>query len=131
MKNTDKFEITVINCQINNGETDYIRERGTGSLRIKDSKYYIMYKTDTATVMIRLEGEYANVKRTGESSSDMDYRPGKTTAFEYSTPYGIMKMELFTKKLDYTLDEKGGAIQIQYDLCDIENNMEISIREKR
>ena len=130
-KNTDKFTVTVVNRQVNNGDTDYIRETGTGSLRVKDSKYYIMYKTDTATVMIRLDGKYANVKRTGESSSDMDYRPGEKTAFDYNTPYGVMQLALFTKKLEYTLDETGGEIKIQYELCDIENNMQISIKEKR
>ena len=131
MKNTDRFEIEVINRQVNNGETDYIRESGTGSLRIKDGMYYLMYKTDTATVMIRIEDDTANVKRTGESSSDMDYKPGRTTAFEYNTPYGNMRMELFTKKLDYTLNENGGVIKIQYELCDIDNNMQISVKEKR
>ena len=131
LKNTDRFEIEVINRQVNNGETDYIRESGTGSLRIKDGRYYLIYKTDTATVMIRIDGDTANVKRTGESSSDMDYKPGRTTAFEYNTPYGNMRMELFTKKLDYTLDETGGVIKIQYELCDIDNNMQISVREKR
>lgn len=131
LKNTDRFEIEVINRQVNNGETDYIRENGTGSLRQKDGKYYLMYKTDTATVMIRIEGDTANVKRTGESSSDMDYKPGTTTDFLYNTPYGNMRMELFTKKLDYNLDENGGVIKIQYELCDIENNMQISVREKR
>lgn len=130
-KNTDRFDISVINRQINNGETDYIRENGTGSLRIKDDKYYLMYKTDTATVMIRLEGKRANVKRTGESSSDMDYHPGETTGFLYNTPYGAMKMELFTKNLDYTINDKGGVIKIHYELCGIENNMQIFIKEKR
>lgn len=112
-------------------DTEYITESGDGSLRIKDGKYYIMYKTDTATVMIRLEGDNANVKRTGESSSDMDYRCGKATNFEYNTPYGMMRMELFTKKLEYRLDENGGVINLQYELCDIENNMEILVKEKR
>lgn len=129
-KNTDKFVVAVTNRQVNNGEIDYIRENGTGSLRIKDGKYYLMYKTDTATVMIRIEGNKANVKRTGESSSDMDYSPGKTTAFDYKTPYGMMKMELFTRKLDYSLDENGGVIRIQYELCDIENDMKITVKNR-
>lgn len=128
-KNTDKFAVTVTNRQVNGGDTEYITESGNGSLRIKDGKYYIMYKTDTATVMIRLEGDCANVKRTGESSSDMDYKCGQITHFEYNTPYGIMKMELFTKKLEYSVTETGGVIKLQYELCDIENNMEIVIEK--
>lgn len=130
-KNTDKFTVTVINRQVNNGETDCIRENGTGSLRVKDGKHYVMYKTDTATVMIRLEGDSANVKRTGESSSDMSYIAGKTTHFEYNTPYGTMHMEVFTKRLEYELNATGGVIKLQYELCDIENNMEIVVKEKR
>lgn len=130
-KNTDKFTVTVINRQVNNGDTEYISESGTGSLRVKDGKYYIMYRTDTATVMIRLEGDSANVKRTGESSSDMDYIAGKATHFEYNTAYGTMQMEIFTKRLEYELNATGGVIKLQYELCDIENNMEIVIEEKR
>lgn len=130
-KNTDKFTVTVANRQVNNGDTEYISESGTGSLRIKDQKHYIMYKTDTATVMIRLEGDSANVKRTGESSSDMDYIAGKATRFEYNTPYGTMQMEIFTKRLEYELNATGGVIKLQYELCDIENNMEIVIKEIR
>ncbi|MBQ3124116.1 MAG: DUF1934 domain-containing protein [Clostridia bacterium] len=129
-KNTDKFTVTVVNRQVNNGETDYIRESGDGSLRIKDSKYYIMYKTDTATVMIRLEGDIVNVKRTGESNSDMTYIAGKTTKFGYNTPYGTMQMEVSTRKLEYSITENGGIIKLQYELCDIENNMEIVIKKR-
>ena len=94
MKNTDKFIVKVKNRQTDKGDTEYITERGEGSLRIKDGKYYIMYKTDSATVMIRLEMGYANVTRVGESRSDMEYRAGKTTRFMYNTPYGAMEMEL-------------------------------------
>ena len=130
-KNTDKYTVSVTNRQINGGDTEYITESGDGSLRISDGKYYIMYRTDTATVMIKIDGDRANVKRTGESRSDMDYCRGKVTQFDYNTPYGTMKLELFTKKLEYKLDKCGGVIKLQYDLCDIENNMEIVIKEKR
>lgn len=130
MKNTDGYIITVTNCQINNGDTDRITEMGKGSLRIKDGRYYIMYKPENVTVMIRIDGDVVNVTRTGEVRSCMEYRLGKTTKFMYNTPYGEMAMEITTKMLAYDIGDCGGEIHLKYDLCGIDNNMEISIRKE-
>lgn len=127
LKNTDKFTVTVKNRQTNGTDTEYITETGIGSMRSSEGKYYIMYKTDTATVMIKLEKNTANVKRTGDTKSEMNYVCGKTTQILYNTPYGKMEMDLFTKSLKYTLDDLGGVINLRYSLCGIENDMEIII----
>ena len=131
MKNTDKFIVKVKNRQTNSGDTEYITERGEGTLRINDGKYYIMYKTDSATVMIRLEMGYVNVTRVGESRSDMEYRAGKTTRFMYNTPYGTMEMELYTKSINYSISACGGEIRLRYTLCDVDNDMQIVLKKKR
>ncbi len=131
MKNTDGYTITVTNRQVNNGDTDNITETGKGSLRITDGRYYIVYKPEGVTVMIRIDGDTATVTRTGEVRSCMEYRLGKTTSFMYNTPYGEMAMELATKMLAYDIDENGGEIHLKYDLCGIDNNMEILIRKER
>ncbi len=131
MKTTDGYVVSVINRQINNGETDCITETGKGSLRIKDGKYYIVYKPEGVTVMLRIDRDTVTVTRTGEVRSDMEYRLGKTTEFMYNTPYGKMAMELTTNMLAYTIDESGGEIHLKYSLCGIANNMEISIRKER
>ncbi len=128
--------MTVTNRQIIDGDTEIISEKGMGSLRCKDGKYYVMYKTDTATVMIKLCDGKANVKRTGASSSDIDYIKGKKTQFSYSTPYGEIKMELFTKSVDCSLSLNGGIIRLMYDLFTgdggfIENYMEINIKASK
>ena len=115
---------------MNNDEVDYITESGKGTLRIKDGRYYIMYKPEGATVMIRLSNDTLIVTRMGDVRSDMEYKTGRTTHFMYNTPYGAMEMEIATKLLTYSLDENGGEIHLKYDLCGIENNMEISIKEE-
>lgn len=109
------------------GDVEYIKESGSGSLREGNGKYYVMYKTENATVMIKVDGECVKVKRTGDARSDMDYKCGKTTHFMYNTPYGAMEMELFTKKLEYSLNSEGGTINLKYSLCGIENDMCISV----
>lgn len=127
LKNIDKFTVTVKNRQTNGTDTEYITETGAGSLRSSEDKHYIMYKTETATVMIKLEKNTANVKRTGDTKSEMNYVCGKTTQVLYNTPYGNMEMDLFTKSLKYTIDDSGGVINLRYSLCGIENDMEIII----
>ena len=131
LKNTDKFIVKVKNRQTNSGDTEYITERGEGTLRINDGKYYIMYKTDSATVMIRLEMGCVNVTRVGEIRSDMEYRAGKTTRFMYNTPYGAMEMELYTKSINYSISACGGEIRLRYTLCDVDNDMQIVLKKKR
>ena len=130
LKNIDEYTINVRNRQINNGETDYITESGNGSLRIKDGKYYIMYKPEGVTVMIRIDGNTLTVTRTGDVTSRMEYILGKETRFMYNTPYGAMEMELVTNMLAYTIDSNGGEIHLKYDLCQIENNMDIYVIKK-
>lgn len=130
LKNTDLFTVDVVNRQVNNGDTDYIKETGEGSFRVKDETFYVKYKTDTATVMLKLSEKKVTVTRMAESRSDMEYILGKTTRFMYNTPYGAMEMELLTERIDYELSDSGGKIILQYDLCGIENNMEITLIEK-
>ena len=130
LKNIDEYTVTVRNRQINNGETDYITESGNGSLRIKDGKYYIMYKPEGVTVMIRIDGNTLTVTRTGDVTSRIEYTLGNTTRFMYNTPYGAMEMELVTNMLAYTIDSNGGEIHLKYDLCQIENNMDIYVIKK-
>ncbi len=119
------------NHQTIDGETDIISEQGTGSLRESDGKWYIKYKTDGISVMLKIDGETVHVKRSGEYGSDIDYIRGKKTAFLYKTPYGIMDMELYTKDIRYTMSIFGGVVVLEYDLYAgtgiIENKMEIKI----
>ncbi len=129
-KNTDRFKIDVKNIQTNGNQTDTITESGYGSIRIKDSRYYVMYKTESATVMIRIDGDFAVVTRIGETRSDMEYRLGKPTKFLYNTPYGVMEMEILTRELVCELTDQGGVINLKYTLCDIENNMKITVSER-
>ncbi len=119
------------NHQTIDGETDIISETGTGSFRETDGKWYIMYKTGEVSVMLKIEGEKVHVKRSGEYGSDIDYIKGEKTAFSYTTPYGIMDMELYTKDIKYTMSVFGGVVILEYQLYAgsgiIENKMEIKI----
>lgn len=131
LKNTDKFRMLVTNHQIIDGDEEIISETGTGSARESEGVWYIMYKTDAVSVMLKICGDTAHVKRTGDYGSDIDYIKGKKTQFSYRTPYGVMDMELYTKDIKCSMSAFGGAVTLEYDLYagsgKIENKMEIKI----
>ncbi len=114
MKNTDNFKIRVINSQTIDGEVEEVSEIGHGSLREKNGTYYIVYRTESASVMIKTDGNYVDLKRTGDVSSQMHYEKGKNTCFDYNTPYGIIKMSVFTRSIICRLTADGGALRIEY-----------------
>ena len=132
-KNIDKVAVTVKNRQVIDGETDIISERCNGTIRCKNGVYFIMYKTESDTVMIKLDKDVVNVRRTGSSSSDIEYKIGKKTEFLYNTPYGAINMEIYTKSVQWDFSETVGKIRLVYDFyagggdC-IKNDMQIEIR---
>lgn len=123
--------MVVTNHQTIDGETDIISEQGTGSLRKSDGKWYIMYRTGEVSVMLKAEGDKVHVKRSGEYGSDIDYVKGKKTSFSYTTPYGIMDMELYTGDIKCSMSMFGGVLVLEYQLYAgsgiIDNKMEIKI----
>lgn len=130
-KTTEAYKVEVCNHQKIGTETEHIREIGKGSLRCGNDKYYIMYKTGRETVMIKLFGDKANVKRVGESNLDMEFVKNKRTEVMYDTPYGTVVMEILLYNIEYSLDNTGGNVLISYDLFaggdKIHNKMEIKI----
>lgn len=131
LKNTDRFRILVTNHQIIDGDAEVVSETGTGSVRKHDGVWYIMYKPEGVSVMIKLNADTAHVKRTGDYGSDIDYIKGKKTQFSYKTPYGVMDMEIYTKDIKHSMSVFGGVVVLEYDLFvgseRIENKMEIKI----
>lgn len=131
LKSTDKFKITVNNSQLIDGELQSVSESGRGSVRSRDGVHYIMYEVEGVTVFIKAQDGRVNVKRKGEYGSDTDYIIGKKTNFSYSTPYGVIPMEIFTHKAEHTISEMGGRLWLEYDIRmgadKIENKMEIKI----
>lgn len=131
LKNTDKFRMVVTNHQTMDSETDIITETGTGSLREAGGVWYVKYKADSVSVMIKVSGDIVHVKRSGEFGTDIDYIKNKKTQFPYKTPYGVMDMEVYTKNIRSALSMLGGVITLDYDLIAgsgvIGNKMEIKI----
>ncbi|MBN2259679.1 MAG: DUF1934 domain-containing protein [Clostridiales bacterium] len=67
----------------------------------------ILKATEDKVVMIR----------EGTGSSEMIFETGKRQESDYTTPYGIFKVEILTKSLNCEMSESGkGTIVIVYDM---------------
>lgn len=64
--------------------------------------------------MIKTGSTTVTVTRTGAVHSKLEYEVGKHKEFMYNTPYGAIKMTLFTKFIKYSLNENGGTIHLDY-----------------
>lgn len=135
MKNTDKFKIKVVNSQTIDGETESVAEDGIGSIREKNGVFYIVYKTNSATVMLKTDGTYVELKRTGDSQYTMNYAAGKSSSCGYNTPYGTINMNVFTKSIKCELTEDGGELAINYILetngDKLYNDISISVEKRK
>ena len=130
MKATDYYIVTVRNEQSSHDMHDTISETGRGTFRHKDGVCYLTYKTDTAKVLIRASKDEVKIKRTGDAGSEIKYRPGRRSYFEYETAYGSIAMSVYTSSV--AIDTDGGVIQLRYvletDGDEINNDVTITAR---
>lgn len=74
------------------------------------------------------------MSREGSVNSRMVFHEGQKHQFTYDTPYGALNMKLDTFRIHRALDERGGKLEIEYDL-DLEhsvisrNRFKINVRD--
>lgn len=115
-KNTKDFKISIVNTQTIDGHTDKISETARGSFRMENGKSYIVYQSGGSSNLLKVDGEVVTLNRTGEYGSKMRYEPGRHTGVAYKTPYGLIKMGLFTRFTEHCLTPDGGMVHLNYTL---------------
>ena len=98
-----------------------------GKFYDKDGKYYVSYvegeltgmeKCNT-TIKVSLDG-IVTMMRHGQTNTHMIFEKGKCHIGHYETPYGDFTISVTANKIDVSLDENGGNIDIDY-IMDINN----------
>ena len=69
----------------------------------------------TKTVFL-IKPDEVVLSRKGTVNAQMVFRPGESSDFLYRTEFGFLQMGLDTKRLECSLDEHGGSMEIEYDL---------------
>ena len=94
-------------------EGTYTYENGTGWFTYEETE--ITGMEGTTTRFDFTPGE-AVITREGSVSSRMIFMEGKRNVFLYNTPWGSMTMGIDTHKIENSLTEQGGNIEIDYTL---------------
>ncbi|KAB3532476.1 DUF1934 domain-containing protein [Alkaliphilus serpentinus] len=107
------------------GEENQIELTTEGTIYDKGDNIYIVYEEteisgmEGTTTTLKIEKDNKGLlKRYGTNVSTMVFEEGKRSNTLYQTMFGDFEMEVFTDKVDISLnrDKKRGKIQIDYDL---------------
>lgn len=69
---------------------------------------------DGTTTTLNIRGNSMILERVGSTTTNMEFKEGKTAVSLYNTPYGILDLNVDTKKLNISIDENGGEIYSKY-----------------
>lgn len=84
---------------------------------------------------LQIKPEEVILSRRGSVNAQMVFRRGEKQRFRYQTDFGALNLGVSTKRLETTLDEHGGDVEIEYDLNFNQsylsrNRFLINVREK-
>ena len=66
--------------------------------------------------MIKADGGKVSIRRSGASSSTMNYAENYAEEVLYRLPFGDVVLDLRTSFVDNMLTENGGSLAIEYDI---------------
>lgn len=104
------------------GETDTIELVTEGRLFIRDQHYYILYNETSlsgmegTTTALKVEPQRVTLNRMGTAEQKTTFETGILNASFYVTPYGTMKIAVLPSKVQVDLTERGGSINLEYEL---------------
>lgn len=108
---------------LENRDGEHIKKEYYGELYIKQDKYYLSYAEDSegmgsARTILKIDPEAQRVLLMRQEPAEMkqDFRSGRKIEGYFKTEYGNIKTAVKTSRLKIDIEEKGGNIQIEYQL---------------
>lgn len=101
---------------------DVMRLITTGELFETPKETVIRYeesldeKEPPQKIELRISPDSVIMSRKGAFNANMVFMKGQRYESQYQTPYGVLDMALFCTKAEYSSDEEGGELQLQYQL---------------
>lgn len=137
----NKVVVTVVGTQRDDkGEENTIELISVGRMYTKNGIHYITYDESAlsgmegATTLIKLYSGHLSVVRMGSVEHKQEFRQGEKSYSTYITPYGTMKMNVYTNRLATAIVGASGTIDVNYELeidgqWQSSNTLSIHIRE--
>ena len=118
----NKKAVITIKSNVSLDEDDLIEVVTPGDFFITDYGFRVEYdETEisgmegTRTIIVIRDKSFELI-REGSTETKMEFEYMKGSVSLYKTPYGVLEMETYTKKLDINMTENGGNITTAYTL---------------
>ena len=66
------------------------------------------------TTTLNIKNDSMMLERVGSTNTNMEFKEGNVSISLYDTPYGMLDLNIDTKKLIINMDENGGEVYTKY-----------------
>jgi uncharacterized beta-barrel protein YwiB (DUF1934 family) len=135
--------VTVTGTQTDaQGEENHIELITPGRRYQKNGIDYVTYQEsavsgmEKTTTLLKIYTDKLGLIRMGSVEQKQEFCMGYKLMGTYVTPFGVMKLNILTKKLDITMSASLGKIEVAYELeiggqWQSSNKLSVLIREER
>lgn len=109
-------------------ESEHIDLMTEAKLYERNGKYYITYDETELTglegtrTMVKMDGATVSMIRTGTYPSELLFAEDQRHVGLYQTEFGALTISTHTSRLDNTIGENGGVLEIEYTI-EVDNSM--------
>lgn len=109
-------------------EPEHIDLMTEAKLYERNGKYYITYDETELTglegtrTMVKMDGTTVSMIRTGTYPSELLFAEDQRHVGLYQTEFGALTISTHTSRLDNTIGENGGVLEIEYTI-EVDNSM--------
>ena len=109
-------------------EPEHIDLMTEAKLYERNGKYYITYEETELTglegtrTMVKMDGATVSMIRTGTYPSELLFAEDQRHVGLYQTEFGALTISTHTSRLDNTIGENGGVLEIEYTI-EVDNSM--------
>ena len=115
-----KKAIVTIKSNASEDSDDLLEVVSVGEFNVVEDSFIVKYdETElsgmegTKTTMI-IKNDSFDLIREGTTETRMEFKKNKENVVLYKTPYGIINIKTYTKKLNINVNETGGTIEVTY-----------------
>lgn len=131
-----KCKINLNSIQKMGAEQEHIMDQYSGSFMERDNRRYVSYSRNTEDgeidCLISFDRRSLFMTQKGALRSKLELMPGKQTNNEYNTPFGMINLQVFTRRYEIVEQKNSLKLLIDYDIITgpdpIETKMEIVVQ---
>lgn len=114
--------LTIKGTNIENGEKELVEFVTEGRLQVKPGGYLLEYDEteltgeEGVTTKVLLEDGSVTLMRNGEVDTHMVFKENQVFESNVSTPFGMVRMNVFAHHVESTLNDKSGLLDLEYEV---------------